>query len=249
MAITETARRNDEALFPDHVSTLKLTDPELMELFDNRAFDEVLSDVVLEPRTRLMVQLAAIIACNGIREFRVMLGGALDVGVTLVEAKEVVCQAVPYVGMARVLDFIHATNEVFATRGIALPLAGQSTTTATTRYAQGLAVQHRLLGEAIDRMHADALADQRHIQQFLTANCFGDHLTRGGLDLATRELLTLSMLAALGGCEPQLAGHVGANLAIGNDRRTMIGTLTQLLPFIGYPRTLNALRVIDQGTS
>ena len=57
------------------------------------------------------------------------------------------------------------------------------------------------------------------------------------------------MLAALGGCEPQLAGHVAANLAVGNDRRVLVGTITHLLPFIGYPRTLNALRVIDEGTS
>jgi 4-carboxymuconolactone decarboxylase len=54
------------------------------------------------------------------------------------------------------------------------------------------------------------------------------------------------MLAALGGCEPQLAGHVAGNLAVGNDRRVLVGALTQLLPFIGYPRTLNALRVVDE---
>ena len=56
------------------------------------------------------------------------------------------------------------------------------------------------------------------------------------------------MLAALGGCEPQLAGHVAANLNVGNDRRALIGAITQILPFIGYPRSLNALRVIDEGT-
>src|SRR4029078_2091013 len=103
------------------------------------------------------------------------------------------------------------------------------------RSAKGLALQHELLGDAIDRVHAESPEDQRHIQLFLTANCFGDHLTRGGLDIKTRELLTLSMLAALGGCEAQLAGHVAANLAVGNDRRTMINTITLILPFIGYP--------------
>jgi 4-carboxymuconolactone decarboxylase len=75
----------------------------------------------------------------------------------------------------------------------------------------------------------------------LSANCFGDYLTRTGLDLEARELLTLAMLAALGGCEAQLAGHVNANLAAGNDRRTLIAVVTHLLPFIGYPRTLNAI--------
>lgn len=70
----------------------------------------------------------------------------------------------------------------------------------------------------------------------------------GVLTLKIRELLTFSMLAALGGCEPQLAGHVAANAAVGNDRRVLIGTITQLLPFIGYPRTLNAIKVINDGT-
>ncbi len=56
------------------------------------------------------------------------------------------------------------------------------------------------------------------------------------------------MLAALGGCEPQLAGHVAANLAVGNERQVLVSTVTQLLPFIGYPRTLNALRIINEGT-
>jgi 4-carboxymuconolactone decarboxylase len=47
--------------------------------------------------------------------------------------------------------------------------------------------------------------DQVHIQRFLAANCFGDRLTRGGLDVATREIVTLSLLVALGGCEAQVA--------------------------------------------
>ena len=64
--------------------------------------------------------------------------------------------------------------------------------------------------------------------------------------MPTRELLTLAMLAALGGCEPQLKGHVAANLNVGNDRGRLLEVLTQLIPFIGYPRTLNALRVLDE---
>jgi 4-carboxymuconolactone decarboxylase len=89
MAISEEAQRNHDALFPNHESTLKVTDPELIELFDNWAFGEVLRDETLDARTRLMVQLAAIIACQAVNEYRVMLGGALNIGVTPVEAKEI----------------------------------------------------------------------------------------------------------------------------------------------------------------
>jgi GH18 family chitinase len=58
----------------------------------------------------------------------------------------------------------------------------------------------------------------------------------------------VKVLIALGGCEPQLAGHVRGNLNVGNDRALLLAVLTQLLPLIGYPRTLNGLRVLDEGT-
>lgn len=248
MAIREDAQRNHDQLFPNHASTLQRTDPELVEIFDNWAFGDVLQDETLDTRTRLMVQLAALIACQAIREFGVMAGAALNVGVTPVEIKEIVYQAVPYVGMGKVFDFLHVTNDVFTSRGIALPLPGQSTTNQETRFDKGVAVQKEIFGDTIDKMRTDAPRDQLPIQDFLAANCFGDYYTRRGLDLKLRELLTFSMLASLGGCEPQLAGHVAGNLALGNDRRVLIGTLIHLLPFIGYPRTLNALRVVSEGT-
>ena len=54
------------------------------------------------------------------------------------------------------------------------------------------------------------------------------------------------MLISLGGCEPQVKDHVTGNLKIGNDRSRLIDVVTQLLPYIGYSRTLNALRMIDE---
>jgi len=250
MAPNEQARKNHNELFPGHVSTLAVTDPELIETFDNFAFDEVLRHGNLDARTRLMVQLASLIASQALREYRVMVGAALTVGVTPMEIKEIVYQAVPYVGMAKVFDFIHATNEVLTEQGVALPLPGQSTTTPETREEKGLAVQKQIGGsDVVEKLYASAPADQQHIQRYLSANCFGDHLTRTGIDVPTRELLTFSMLVALGGCDAQVKGHVAANLNVGNDRARLIDVLTQLLPFIGYPRTLNGLRAIDEVTT
>ena len=57
------------------------------------------------------------------------------------------------------------------------------------------------------------------------------------------------MLVALGGCEPQLKGHVAANLRVGNSRAILLDVLTQLLPFIGYPRTLNGLRCVEEAAA
>ena len=246
----ENARKSHDELFPGHVSTLAVTDPGLIETFDNFAFDEVLRDSTLDTRTRLMIQLASIIASQAVSEYRVMVAAALTVGVTPIEVKEILYQAVPYVGMAKVFDFIHATNDVLRERGVELPLPRQSTTTPENRAEAGLAVQKEIIGgELVDRLYSSSPKDQLHIQRYLSANCFGDHYTRAGLDVRTRELLTFSMLVSLGGCDPQVKGHVAANLRAGNDRARLIDALTQLLPFIGYPRTLNGLRAVDEVTA
>jgi 4-carboxymuconolactone decarboxylase len=249
MAISETARKNHDDLFPNHVSTLAVTDPELIEIFDNFAFDEVLVHSRLDTQARLMVQLAALIAVGAVTEFRVMLGGALAVGVTPGEAKEIVYQAVPYVGMGRVIDFVHATNDVLAVDGVELPLPGQSTTTGDNRAAIGRAVQEEIVGaDRVAAMYSGAADDELHFQQFLSANCFGDHLARGGIDLPTRELLTFAMLISLGGADPQAKGHVAANLKVGNSREQLLDVITVLVPFIGYPRSLNALAAVNEIT-
>jgi 4-carboxymuconolactone decarboxylase len=246
MTISEIANKNHEELFPNHKSTLKITDPELIEVFDNFAFDEVLEYGNLDTRTRLIMILGSMIACQALGEYKVMLGGALNVGVTPVEVKEIVYQSIPYVGMAKVFDFIHATNEILEKRGIKLPLEKQSTTSPETRNEKGLEIQKSIFGETIDKMYKESPANQLHIQKYLSANCFGDYYTRNGLDIKTRELLTFSMILSLGGCEPQLKGHVQGNLNVGNDKDVLLSTVTQLLPYIGYPRSLNAIRCINE---
>ncbi len=246
MSISKKAEKNHEKLFPNHRPTLKDTDPELIEVFKNFTFDEVISYGNLDARTRLIVVLGSIIACQGLGEYRMMVVGALNAGVTPVEVKEIVYQAVPYVGMTKVFDFIHAANEVLENRGIKLPLEGQSTTSPETRLEKGLEIQRSIFGESIDKMYKESPADQVHIQKYLSANCFGDYYTRKGLDIKTRELLTFAMLLSLGGCEPQLKAHIQGNLNVGNDKKTLLSAVTQLIPYVGYPRALNALRYLNE---
>ena len=222
-------------------------DPELFEIFDNFALGEVLGHGGLDARTRLMCILASNVASQGRAAFRATLDAALGAGVTPVEVKEVLYQAVPYVGMAKVADFIGAANDVLEARGVGLPLEGQSTTTPADRFEKGLAVQRSIFGAGhIDAMREAAPETQKHIQQYLSDNCFGDFLTRGGLDVKTRELVTFSLLVSLGGCEPQVKGHIAGNVNLGNDKAVLLAVVTQLLPYIGYPRTLNAIGCLNE---
>ena len=111
---------------------------------------------------------------------------------------------------------------------------------------KGVALQKSIFGAAIDKNYETAAPNQLYIQKLLSANCFGDYQTRPTLDVKLRELLTYSILISLGGCESQVKGHIQGNVNVGNDKATLLAVTTQLLPSIGYPRTLNAIASLNE---
>ena len=246
MRISGKAKAYQERRFPEWNQEFAATDPEFVERFDNFAFDEVIAQSKLDESTRFLAVLAALLGCQGIDEFRVVLSSAPEFGVTPVEVKEVVYQATAYLGIGRVYPFLKATNEIFAARGISLPLEGQATTTIENRLEGGERAQIDIFGEGMRGFASSGAEETRHINKWLVGNCFGDYYTRMGLDLRRREMITFCFLSAQGGCEPQLISHAKANLRIGNDKAFLIDVVSQCLPYIGYPRSLNALRCVEE---
>ena len=245
MALSAHARETLARLFPGAPSSLWETDPEFMELFTSFVLDEVVRQGDLDEPTRMMAILATLLGCQGTEEFRVQLPAALRAGVTPVQAKEILYQAVAYLGMGRVRPFFDVTNQILREQGVSLPLPAGATTTAETRLAAGNQAQVDIFGEGMRGFQNSGPEESRHINRWLADNCFGDYYTRGGLDYKQREMITFCFLAALGGCEPQLTSHAGANLRIGNDNAFLIQVISQCLPYIGYPRSLNALRCVN----
>lgn len=246
MARTKFAKEYYDKMFPEYHSSFLETDPEFIERFDNFAFDEVINQDNLDDKTRFMAILSTLLGCQGADEFRVMLPAALNFGVTPIEVKEIVYQAVAYLGIGRVFPFLKITNEVLLERGISLPLPGQATTEAENRREAGTQAQVDIFGENMRDFWKSGPEESRHINCWLADNCFGDYYTRTGLDYKQREMITFCFLAAQGGCEPQLTSHAAANMRIGNDKEFLIKVISQCLPYIGYPRSLNALRCINE---
>ncbi len=245
--ISESAIKNHEELWPGYDSKAAKTDPELIEIFDNWAFDEVIQKSGhIDTKTRVMMIMGSCIAQGALTEYKMFVNAALNIGVTPVEVKEILYQSVAYVGVAKVIDFLYAANEIFRERDIQLPLEKQSTTTRENRHAKGLELMKATFGDRIAEMRETAPDNQKHIQDYLRGNCFGDYYTRTGLDMKTRELLTFSMLISMGGTESQIKGHIQGNFNVGNNKQTLISITTQLLPYIGYPRTLNAFACLNE---
>lgn len=234
MSIKEDAQRA-------HANLLEKTDPEALERINHFAFDEVQKDIDLPERTKMLSTLAYLMGCQGLTEYKLMLPVALDNGVSPVEAKEVLYQALDYLGLGRVMPFFIATNKIMTTRGVKMPLAGQATTTMDNRLAKGEETQMRLFGPQMK-----GFSKKGTVNKWLVDNCFGDYYTRKGLDDKDREMITFCYIAAQGGYEPQLLAHVKANMGLGNDKDFLTKVALQNEPFVGYPRTLNAITVINQ---
>ncbi len=244
MALSDAARSRRDRLYAG-VDPLLDTDPEFAEFFDNFALDMVPGQDDLDDATRFIAILAALLGCQGVDEFALQVPAALKAGVSAVEIREIVYQAVAYLGIGRVRPFFDTFNKIIAANGIDLPLPPQANASMEDHREKGTQAQVDIFGDSMKDFWKSGREDKRHIKFWLAANCFGDYYTRNGLDLARREMITFCFLAAQGGCERQLTAHAKANIRMGNDRAFLIKTVSQCLPYIGYPRSLNAIACID----
>ena len=163
-------------------------------------------------------------------------------GCTPVEIREVLYQCAPFIGFPRTLNAISAMNEVFQQNGIALPLPKQGTVTDQDRYEKGLAIQAPVYGTEIrDRYTWLPEPFDEAVPRFLTEFGFGDFNTPAGLDQKTRELLTVIILASLGGAETQVKSHVYGALQTGSTKEEVVCALVHAGAYMGIPRLFNAL--------
>ena len=222
---------------------LYATDKEYKERFDY-FLEEVKNDEgnKLDETTRYLAILSVLMGNQGICAYEEVLEKALDV-LSPVQVKEMVYQATDYLGYGRMLEFLKVTNEVFNKKGIELPLQSQTTTTIENRLEKGIQAQVDIFGE-----HMNEAWKKATVNKWLASNCFGDYYTRTGLDLKQREMITFCFLYAQGGCEPQAIAHAKANIRLGNDQDFLIKVVSQNIPFVGYPRSLNAIDCIEKAS-
>ncbi len=164
-------------------------------------------DNALSPRRQGLAVIAALEAKGDQAGLEKAVAEALDNGLTVSEAKEALSQLYAYTGFPRSLNALGALQRVLAKReaaGIkdnpgkdADPLPGDY-----DALKQGTAVQTRLSGQPFNYGFVPAT------DYYLKAHLFGDIFARNNLDFADREIVTVSAISALPGCEPQLIAHV-----------------------------------------
>ena len=243
---TEKAAETMCALYGQTYKNLTVSDPEFAAIKERLIYGEVYAEEKLSDKLRELIILVVAATNQTMNEVKRHTAAALASSVKPEEIKEAVYHCAPYIGLGKAENAVNAVNEVLAEKGVALPGPSGQTVTEESRLPDGIAAQKSIFGEHIDAMRAAAPENQKNIQDYLSAYCFGDFYTRKFLTIPERELLTFAILVAQGGCEPQVKAHVGGNAAVGNSKETLLVALTVCRPYIGFPRTLNALGCVNE---
>ena len=218
------------------------TDSEFMQILQRYIFGDLCYTGSLDNRMRELVTITVLTTIQALPQLKAHLVACLNVGCKPVEIREVIYQCAPFIGFPRTLNAISTMDEVFQQSGIALSLPKQGTVTDEDRYEQGLAIQAPVYGtEFRDRYTWLPKPFNEAVPRFLTEFGFGDFNTRTGLDQKTRELLTVIILAALGGAEVQVKSHVYGALETGNTKEEVVCALVHASAYMGIPRLFNAL--------
>lgn len=98
-------------------------------------------------------------------------------------------------------------------------------------------------GEAVMQALADVAPD---LGSYIIGFAFGEIYQRPHLDVQQRELVTLAALAAQGGCEKQLRVHIHASRNVGLTREQIVETFIHCVPYLGFPKVLNAVFVAKE---
>ena len=218
------------------------TDAEFMRILQCFIFGEVSYTGPLDDKMREMITVAVLTVNQTYPQLTAHVGASLRVGVPPETVREVVYRCAPFIGFPKTLNAIAAMDEVFAANGIALPLESGERVTEEERFAKGLALQKPVYGDEIkDRYTWLPEEFAEAVPRFLTELCFSDFMTRKGLDGKTRELLTVVLLAALGGAEVQVRSHVEGAMKTGSTKEEIVCALVHAMPYMGVPRLFNAL--------
>lgn len=177
-------------------------------------------DTPLTPRQKAIIPIAAFTAIGNMEKLGVALNAGMEAGLTVNEVKEILIHTYAYAGFPRALNGIEAYMAVLKKRqeqGIS-DVTGKEATPVPADFnsnAYGHQVRNALVGKDISKRSSGYPVFTPIIDQFLVEHLFADIFYRDVLSHQERELVTISILAAMAGTEAQLKSHLGISRNMG----------------------------------
>jgi len=226
--------------------------PDLAQLSIEFAFGEMLARDGLDQKAKLLA-IISMLAASGNRAaaLRLHLAGALAHGVTREEIIEVLIQLSVYRGFPAALNAFAIAKDVFAAgsptigANVPPPAVIESRADRLERGRATLAKTSGSSGDAVVRSFDDVAPD---LGRMIVEHSYGEVFSRSGIDVKSRELGACAALAAVGSAttEIPLRVHINAALNVGATREEILETFVNLIPYVGYPATQQAVRIATE---
>jgi 4-carboxymuconolactone decarboxylase len=257
MATHETSSRYDDGLTilqrvagvdrPAVLDSLAEIAPDLARYTVEFAYGDVYARSGLTLRERQLSTVAGLVALGyAAPQLRFHIDGALNVGCSRREIVEVIIHLCVYAGFPATLNAVAVAGEVFSKRPSAPepdddPAADVAP--SDDRYERGWAALAEIDGEAGEKVIASLQDIAPDLARYIVEFSFGDIYCRPGLDLRTREIVTIAGCTALGTALPQLRVHVHGLLNVGGTESEVVETIIHMAVYAGFPAALNAIAV------
>lgn len=101
----------------------------------------------------------------------------------------------------------------------------------------------RLFGNDAEATRILLKGDFADVERYITEFSFGEVYMRDGLNLEVREIITLTVLIAIGASKGQLRMHIKSLLKLGLSKKDVAEVIIQTLPNVGFPKVLDAIGV------
>ena len=202
----------------------------------------------LNAKQQQIVTIAAFTSNGDLRKLKTALNDGLDAGLTINEIKEILVQMYAYAGFPRSLNGITTFMDVLAEReqkGIRDVLGAQPSPFPAnmTSIELGAEIRERLIGGPATGKY---IAFSPEIDAFLKGHLFGDIFGRDNLDFQSREIATISALAALGDVNPQLQAHFSVGFNTGLTEAQMRSLVSVIGSRVGKKSADNASAVLAE---
>ncbi|WP_129782395.1 (R)-mandelonitrile lyase [Peristeroidobacter soli] len=208
----------------------------------SQAKTEALSD-----RQANIVTVAAFTASGDIPKLRTALNEALDAGLTINEIKEILVQMYAYAGFPRSLNGINTFEQVLQQRQLQgkkdpVGAAPNPLPADKSSLELGTEIRTQLTGSTTPAGYAKFVPV---IDEFLRSHLFGDIFGRDNLDFQSREIATISALAALQGVESQLRSHFNVGLNVGLSEAQLRNILSVIAADVDKQQADKASRLLE----
>jgi len=205
----------------------------------------------LTSKQQSIVQIAALTAKGELQDLKPALNKGLNAGLTVNEIKEVLVHLYAYCGFPRSIRGLQTFMEVLDERkakGIADIVGKEASPIPDERskYDRGKENLEKLTGMPQTGPQTGYAAFAPIIEIFLKEHLFADIFERDVLIFAERQLVTISVLSAIGGAEPMLRSHLNICLNVGLTQEQLQHFVNIIKSTLGKKEAKAAQKILDE---